>query len=87
MWSRILASGNCFIDETPLKLQVKGKGKLQTGYMWLLVGGKEADPPYRIYRFFNNRAHQHALEMVRDFSGSLHSDKLEVYQKLGKYSR
>jgi transposase len=84
MWARILASGNVFIDETPVKLQVQGKGKLQTGFMWVLVGGLGPNPPYRIFRFFNNRAHEHAREMVKGFSGSLHSDKLEVYQKLGQ---
>lgn len=52
MWARILSSKNIFIDETPVKLQVKGKGKLQTGFMWILVGGSEINPPYRIFRFF-----------------------------------
>ena len=84
MWVRIISSKNIFIDETPVKLQVKGKGKLQTGFMWILVGGPEINPAYRIFRFFNDRAHAHALEMVEGFSGSLHSDKLEVYQKLGR---
>lgn len=85
MWERILESRNIFIDESPVKLQVKGKGKLQTGFMWVLAGGRqESNPPYRIFRFFKNRAHDHALEMVEGFSGSLHSDKLEVYQKLAK---
>jgi transposase len=84
MWERILSSGNVFIDETPVKLQVKGKGKLQTGYMWIIVGGQEANPPYCLFRFFTNRAHIHAEEMIKGFSGSLHSDKLDIYQKLGR---
>ena len=39
MLQKIKDSGVGYIDESPVKLQVKGKGKLQQGYMWVLVGG------------------------------------------------
>ena len=40
-----------FIDETPVDMLDPGKGKDHQAYMWVLVGGKAANPPYRIYDF------------------------------------
>jgi transposase len=84
MLRQIKASGNAFIDETPLKLQVKGKGKLQQAYMWVLAGGEGADPPHRVYWFCENRNYQHAYDLLEGFSGSLHSDKYGAYVNLAK---
>ena len=84
MLNRIKESGIVYIDETPLKLQVKGKGKLQQAYMWVLVGGEGANPPYRVYSFAENRKHQNAFDLVGDFSGVIHSDKYDAYVKLSK---
>jgi transposase len=84
MLKQIKKSGNCFIDETPVKLQVKGKGKLQQAYMWVLVGGEGADPPHRVYWFCENRNYQHAYDLLEGFSGSMHSDKYGAYENLSR---
>lgn len=80
----IKESGVVYVDESPVKLQVKGKGKLQQGYMWVLVGGGGGDPPYRVYKFCENRNHKHAYNLLEDYSGFMHSDKYAAYENLSK---
>lgn len=82
MKKRILDSRNIFIDESPIKLLQKGKCK--QAYMWVIVGGNQADPPYRIYEFKENRCHQNVLDILKDYRGGLHSDKYAAYQKLAE---
>ena len=82
MLKRILASNNVFIDETPVKLWEKVQCKI--GYMWVVVGGNEANPPYRIYDFRENRCHDNALDILKDYRGLLHSDKYGAYQRLAE---
>lgn len=79
---QILESGNIFIDETPVDIQAKVKCK--TGYMWVIVGGQGADPPYRIYDFRENRRHDNVLDILQSYQGNLHSDKYAAYEKQGK---
>jgi transposase len=82
MLKRILASRNIFIDEMPIKLQ--NKVKCRQGYLWVLVGGKDANPPYRVYDFRPTRNHQHAFDLLKDYRGGLHSDKYGAYQKMAE---
>ena len=84
MKAKIFESANAFIDETPIGLQDPGKGKLKQAYMWVLVGGKERAPPYRIYNFFTNRKHDNANAILDGYKGVLHSDKYGAYEKIGK---
>jgi transposase len=82
MLKRVLLSKNVYIDETPVKLQDVGKCK--QAYMWVVVGGCESDPPYRIYEFKENRCHNNVLDILKDYKGGLHSDKYAAYQKLAE---
>jgi transposase len=82
MLKKILGSENIFIDETPVRLFATGKCK--QSYMWVVVGGSEADPPYRIYEFKENRCHDNVLDILKDYRGGLHSDKYNAYQKLAE---
>ena len=82
MYKKVLDSGNVFIDESPLKLQNKGKTK-QT-YMWVLVGGKGSNPPYRVYDFRQSRSHKHVFEILSDYKEVLHSDKYAAYEVLAQ---
>ena len=50
--------------------------------MWVLVGGKAADPSYRIYDFCTNRCHYNAAELLEGYNGVLHSDKYGAYESL-----
>lgn len=82
MLYRVLASKNIYIDETPVKLQ--NVGKCKQGYMWVVVGGREVDPPYRVYEFKQNRCHKNVLDILKDYRGGLHSDKYAAYQRLAE---
>jgi len=82
----VKASGNVFVDETPVDVLAPGKGKTDQGYMMVLVGGQSLDPSLRIYRFVSSRAHDDIMELLKDYKGVFHSDKYQAYEKLGKNS-
>jgi transposase len=84
MKARVLDSGVLFADESPIRLQDKGKGRCQQAYMWVYAGGGGGDPPYRFFEFRRTRQHAHAEETLKDFQGLLHSDKYGAYEKLAK---
>jgi transposase len=82
MIRQILLSRNIFIDETPIAMLEPGKGKTHTAYMWVVVGGKAADPPHRVYHFRTSRQHHHAAELLKKYDGVVHSDKFGAYEAL-----
>lgn len=82
MSKRVLSSQNVFIDEVPVDMLKPGNGKVHPAYMWVLVGGKEANPPYRIYNFRTDRRHHNALELLENYHGVVHSDKYGAYEAL-----
>jgi len=81
---RITKSGNVFIDETPVDLLERGKGKVHQSIMWALSGGQSSDPPDRIYRFAYNRKAIHAHNLLSEFKGVFHSDKYSAYAKIAE---
>lgn len=87
MKKRILSSENIFVDETPIKMLDPGCGKTRTAYMWVLVGGRSSDPPYRIYDFRMNRQHGNVVEIIQDDRGVLHADKYGAYESLAHSKR
>ena len=80
----VKASGNIFIDETPVEVLAPGKGKTDQGYMMCLVGGKSLDPSLKVYQFISSRKHEEVMSPLKDFKGVFHSDKYQAYEKLGK---
>jgi len=80
----IKASGNIFVDETPVDILAPGTGKTATGYMVTLVGGQSLNPALRIYKFFTDRKHNSFHELLEDYSGVFHSDKYGAYEKEAK---
>ena len=82
MLQNILNTENIFIDESPLDMLAPGKGKAHQAFMWVIAGGKEKDPPNRIYHFKTDRKHCNAVELIGEYSGILHSDKYGAYEKL-----
>jgi transposase len=79
---QILETKTIFIDETPVDMQMPGKGKTHTAYMWTIVGG--AGPPYQIYHFRTSRKHEHAKELLTSYKGGFHADKYGAYEALAK---
>jgi len=82
MTRRVLADQNIFIDESPVKMQAKER--CETAYMWVVVGGLGASPPYRVYNFRTDRCHDNVIEILKDYRGILHSDKYGAYQRLAE---
>jgi transposase len=82
MRKRILESNNVFIDESPVRMQEVGACK--QCYIWVLVGGKATNPPYRVYEFRENRCHDNAAKLLANYHGVLHSDKYGAYETLAQ---
>jgi len=80
MVERTLGQGCIFTDDTPVKLQ--DKGKCREARVWTYVGGLPNAPPYHIYQFSEDRGHRHPLEFLKDFAGTIHADAFAAYEKL-----
>lgn len=84
MHRQIMDSGVLFIDESPVKMLDPGEGKTKVTYMWVLCGGKSNNPAYRVYHFRDNRQHHNAEQLLKGFSGLVHSDKYGAYETLAQ---
>ena len=82
MVRQVLSSGNIFVDESPVNVQIKSSVK--KGFMWVVVGGNVANPPYRIYDFREDRKHENLFEILKEYKGLFHSDKYGAYLTLSK---
>ncbi len=80
MYSLALAQGFLFTDDTPIKVQ--WKGKCREGRIWVYIGAGANAPPYHIYRFTMDRGHRHPIEHLKDFKGIFHADAFQAYEKL-----
>lgn len=86
MVKKVLETDQLFIDETPVKLQAKSQCK--QAYFWVMVGGENsANPRYKIYDFRENRKHEHGLDLLRGYRGTIHSDKYGAYEKIAKTTK
>lgn len=84
MQKQILESQNVFMDEVPVEMLAPGTGKTKLTYIWVLSGGKELNPAYRVYSFKTNRKHHNAEELLKGYHGVLHSDKYGAYEVLAQ---
>ncbi len=80
----IKASGNIFVDETPVDVLAPRTGKTAQGYMITIVGGKSLNPALRIYKFFTSRKHEGFEKLFQGYQGVFHSDKYGAYEKEAK---
>lgn len=83
MKKQILARGIIFTDDTPVKLQVKGKGKkgLITGRIWVYVAGGTG-PPMKVFEFTSDRRKIRPKEFLGDYKGYIHADAYKGYDDL-----
>jgi len=82
---QILTSSRVFTDDSPVKLQTKGKGKLQEGRIWVYVGGDGPDPPLVWFEFTKDRSHSHTLDRMKDFQGVFYADAFGAYEKMDTF--
>ena len=72
----ILTSTVLAMDETPIKAGRKSKGKMKQGYFWPVYG----DQDEVAFPFATSRGHQHAVEILGEYCGTLISDDYKAYE-------
>ena len=73
----ILQSKVLAMDEVPMKAGRKGKGKMQQTYFWPIYG--EANEV--AFTWSRSRGHQHAMDQLTGFTGTLLTDGYSAYDK------
>ena len=91
MRNDLLCSTRLFADETPVPVLDPGRGRTKTGYFWTIArddrpwGGQ--DPPAVVYTYAPGRGTNHALALLKDFSGILQSDGYRAYKTVAEARR
>ena len=85
----ILDSKVMFTDDTPLKLLLKRNKKskdksknIREARTWIYATVKDSERPLIYYEFTPDRKHEHPREILQKFSGVLHSDAFEIYERM-----
>ena len=74
---RTLANRCLHVDESPVKVQAKGK--CRQAYVWLYLAADPNAPPYHYYDFCRDRSQRHAREFLKNFDGTIHADAWSGY--------
>jgi len=88
MREELLRSTRLFVDETTAPVLDPGRGSTKTGYIWAIArdqrpwGGDE--PVGVVFTYYPGRAHDHALELLKDFEGVVQCDGYGAYKTLAK---
>jgi transposase len=82
MKTKLLERDLLHADETPLQvLKEEGRKAQTTSFMWLYRSGRDG-PPIVLYDYQQTRATEHPSRFLEGFSGYLHVDGYQVYEKL-----
>ena len=87
-WMReeLLRSGRLFVDETRAPVLDPGRGRTKTGYFWAIArddrGCNGSDPPAVVYSYAPGRGADHAIALLKGFSGILQTDGYGAYKTL-----
>ena len=76
----IMAREILHVDETFIKLQVKGSGKCKQAYLWCRVTG--CGPPLAAFHFAPSRSQDVAEFLLGDYSGTIIRDSYIGYESL-----
>jgi transposase len=86
MRDELLSSSKLFVDETTAPVLDPGRGRTKTGYFWTIArdnrpwGG--TDPPAVVYTYAPGRGAEHAIALLKSFTGVLQTDGYQVYKKV-----
>jgi transposase len=92
-WIReeLLSSSRLFVDETRAPVLDPGRGRTKTGYFWAIVrddrGWGGSDPPAVVYSYAPGRGAEHAIALLKDFTGTLQTDGYGAYKTLARADR
>ena len=82
----LLRSGRLFVDETRAPVLDPGRGRTKTGYFWAIArddrGWNGSDPPAVVYNYAPGRGADHAITLLKGFSGILQTDGYGAYKTL-----
>ena len=80
MVDRIMQCDILHVDETFIKLMVKGAKKCKQAYMWCRLTG--VGPPMIAFHFSPSRSRDVAKSLLGDYSGTIIRDSYTAYEKL-----
>lgn len=82
----LLGSSRLFVDETKAPVLDPGRGRTKSGYFWAIArddrGWAGTDPPAVVYTYAPGRGADHAITLLKDFSGVLQTDGYAAYKTL-----
>ena len=91
MREELLRSAKLFVDETTAPVLDPGRGRTKTGYFWAIArddrpwqGGA---PPAVVYSYAPGRGAEHAVALLKGFTGVLQTDGYAAYRSLADPKR
>ena len=82
----LLRSTKLFVDETRAPVLDPGRGRTKTGYFWVLARDdrpwRGRAPPAVVYSYAPGRGGEHAIELLRGYTGVLQTDAYAAYRSL-----
>src|SRR4051812_16808060 len=86
MREELLRSTKLFVDETTAPVLDPGRGRTKTGYFWVLARDdrlwRGRAPPAVVYSYAPGRGGEHAIALLRGYTGVLQTDAYAAYGKL-----
>jgi transposase len=86
MREELLRSTKLFVDETTAPVLDPGRGRTKTGYFWVLARDDRPwcgrAPPAVVYSYAPGRGGEHAIALLRGYTGVLQTDAYAAYGKL-----
>ena len=86
MRQSLLGASKLFVDETKAPVLDPGRGRTKSGYFWAIArddrGWGGQDPPAVVYTYAPGRGADHAITLLKDFSGVLQVDGYGAYKTL-----
>src|SRR6476620_3917203 len=91
MREELLRSTKLFADETTAPVLDPGRGRTKTGYFWVLARDDRTwrgrAPPAVVYSYAPGRGSEHAITLLRGYTGVLQTDAYAAYDKLADPKR
>ena len=91
MRQELLRSTKLFVDETRAPVLDPGRGRTKTGYFWVLARDdrpwRGGAPPAVVYSYAPGRGGEHAIALLRGYTGVLQTDAYAAYGKLADPKR
>jgi transposase len=82
----LLRSTKLFVDETTAPVLDPGRGRTKTGYFWVLARDdrpwRGRAPPAVVYSYAPGRGSEHAIALLRGYTGVLQTDAYAAHDKL-----